>query len=403
MNQVTISAISTFINLLLTTTKFLAGIFTGSIALIAEAIHSGLDVFSSAITWFGTKSAQKPVDKEHPYGYYRAESIAGFVVVALLVISAGWILYEGITSLINPEPVSWSFWALIVMGASVIINEIMARIKFHYGNKFSSLALIADAQHSRADVVASLGVFVGLIIIKFFVNADAIIALLVGGYILWESWGLGKEVTDSLLDVANPELEKKIKDVVKEKGISVSEIKTRKIGSTNFAEIKINLDPRQKVNEVEKISSDLEKSLINKIPELRQITISVGSHDYSKTAVAPRFGGKFVTRRGFEPLGPSKRGKRTIIPVEKDEISERFGASEYLLIDKDKEGKILLREKIKNPYWGQDGGHGFKFAKAVSADVICAKNVGENARKNMQAYGIKLEIIPSGKKLKDIS
>ena len=172
MNTQKVSIISTIVNLAFTVLKLVLGFLINSAALIADAIHSGLDVFSSFVTFLGIKSSKKPVDEKYPYGYYRTESLAGFVVTILLAITAVWILYEGISRFFVDERVEFSIWAIILMIASVIINGVMANIKFHYGHKEQSLSMVADAEHSRADAISSLGVLIGLILVKFFVLAE---------------------------------------------------------------------------------------------------------------------------------------------------------------------------------------------------------------------------------------
>jgi len=277
MNQQVVAIIAVIVNILLTIGKIIFGILVGSAAILAEAIHSGLDIFSSFITFLGVRFSQKPSDEKHPYGHYRVESIAGLIVVILLIISAGWILYEGIDRLINPEPLSISIWALIFMGGSAVVNEIMARLKFYFGKKFSSIGLIADAKHSRADVVASLGVFVGLIFIKLWTNADAVVAILVGLYILWESAKLGHEVYDSLSDAADENSEKQIKNVLEGFPVKLSELKSRKIGPATFAEIDLRVDPETTAEKITSMRESIEKRLLSSVKDLKQVAITFES------------------------------------------------------------------------------------------------------------------------------
>lgn len=394
MTKETVSIISTLTNLVLVVLKLVFGFFTNSAALLAEGIHSGLDVFSSLIAYLGIKTAKKPVDEKHPYGYYKAESIAGFVVTLLLFASGLWILYEGGQRFFNKEMVYFSLAAIVLMVVSALVNEVMARLKFKIGQKTESLSLIADAEHSRADAISSLGVLLGLFLIKYFPLADAILAILIGLFIIKECSVLGKQATDSLLDVSNKGLEEKIKNICKKEGVEISEIKTRKIGSANFAEIKIRLDPRLKLDQASNISKAVENKLLDKLPELKYVVVAVESHEFAEGIIAPRFARRFNFRRGFEPVGPKKQGKRTIIPIENGQISEHFGAPEYLVIDQDEKGKILLKEIVKNPYFERGFGHGTKFAKAVSADKVIACHIGENAQRNLKAASIEIEIVP---------
>ena len=168
MNQEKVSLLSTIVNFLLAAAKLGAGILINSVALVADAIHSALDIFSSFITFLGIRVAKKPVDDKHPYGFYRAESLAGFIVTLFLFFSAVWIIWEGINRFLKLEAVTFSIWAIGLMVISIILNEVMARLKFYYGRKYESLSLVADAEHSRADVLSSLGVLMGLILVRYY-------------------------------------------------------------------------------------------------------------------------------------------------------------------------------------------------------------------------------------------
>lgn len=402
MSQEKVSLLSIVVNFLLALSKLAAGILINSVALIAEAIHSTLDIFSSFITFLGIKVAKKPVDEKHPYGFYRVESLAGLVVTLFLFFSALWIIWEGISRFLKAEAVTFSIWAIGLMIISMVLNEALARLKFHYGRKYESLSLVADAEHSRADVLSSLGVLIGLILVKYYIFADALIAILVGIYIIWESFKIGREITDSLLDVSNWEIEERIKKICSAHNIEIFEMKTRKIGGANFAELKINVPPRLRVNEVSKIIKNLEERLFRNIPELKYIIISIESHEMKRKTILPEFGLKICASEGLEEIGPKKIGKRIVLPLEKGEISRSFGVKEYLVLDRDESNKIFQKEIVKNPYFQKDAPHGARFVKAVSADKVLTKNIGPNAKKNLENFNIEIEIIPENKKIEEV-
>jgi len=399
MNQQTISLLAILVNLILTAGKIVLGLAFNLTALLAEGIHSGLDIFSSIVAFLGIKSAQKPVDKEHPYGHYRAESLASFVVVILLAGSAIWILYEGIIHLANPGQAIISIWVIILMAFSAIVNEIMARLKFNVGHKFSSPALIADGEHSQADVISSVGVLIGILLIKLWACADALVAILIGLYILWEAWRLGREITDSLLDVADPEIEIEIRKIIKDQDIEISELKTRKMGSATLADLKIKLVPRLKIEEATRLTDKLQNTLLSKIEKLKSINITVQSHEFQRGTLRTSGGGQLKYKRGFEPIELQKLGYRIIIPLA-DGVSSEFGAPNFLVIDKGKKGDVLRKVKIKNKYYENGAGHGVKFAKAISADEVWGAHIGQNAQNNLNAAKIKFKIL-SSEKLKE--
>ena len=381
--------------------KLFFGTLIGSVALIADGIHSSLDVISSFVTFLGLKTAKKPSDETHPYGYLKAESLAGFFVMILLAITGIWILYEAIQRFFGEELVVFSSYAILVVIVSILVTETLARLKFKYGRKFQSLALVADAEHSRADALSSVGVLIGLFLIKYFSLADAIIAIGIGGYIIFEAFQIGKEITDSLLDVANENVEEKIKKICESHKIEVSEIKTRKIGGFNFAEIKIKLAPKLKVEDVEKITKTLEERLLNNIKELKYVVISIEAYQIKESVILPKIGGKICDGETFEKIGPEKAGYRLVIPIKNEKISEKFGSTEYLIIDK-KDNNILLKQIIKNPYCQNESPHGARFVKAIRADKVLTRTIGENAKQNLENFDIEIEIISPEKKLEQI-
>ncbi len=402
MTKEKVSLISVCVNLVLAAAKLGVGFFVNSIALIADGLHSSLDIFSSFVTFLGIKISKRPVDERHPYGFYRVESLTGLFVALLLFTSAVWIIWEGIDCFLSPKPVYFSAWAIGLMVLSVVLNELMARLKFRYGRKYESLSLVADAEHSRADVLSSLGVLIGLFLVRYYAFADAIVAILIGLYIIWESFKVGREITDSLLDVSNKEIEERIRKICSAHKIEISGMKTRKIGGANFAELKINIDPKLRVNQVSKITKSLEDRLLRNIPELKYIIISIEPHDMKRETILSEFGPKICTTEGFEEVGPKKLGKRIIIPLEEGEISQSFGAKEYLVLDLGEDEKILQKEIVKNPYFKKGTPHGARFVKAVSADKVLTKGIGPNAKRNLESFGVEIEIIPGNKRLNDI-
>ncbi len=401
MNPQHVSILSVFCNLGLGASKLIFGSLIGSVALIADGVHSGLDVFSSFITLLGLRASRKPVDEAHPYGHWKAESIAGFLVAVLLAISGVWIIYEAITRFFGEKPVIFSLKAILVVVISILVTEFLARLKFYYGRKNKSLSLVADAEHSRADALGSIGVLAGLFLIRYFNLADALIALAIGGYILFEAFKIGREITDSLLDVRNKDVEERISKLCRAHRIEIADLKTRKIGAYNFAEIKIKLPPKLKVEQVQKITQTLEERLLSNIPEIKQIVVSIEAYQMARTVILPKFGRRIGELEGFEQIGPKKLGERIIVPIEKEEISKAFGTAQYLIIDK-KEGKILTKEIVKNPYFEKKLPHGARFAKAVRADQVFTPQIGPNAKQNLENFGIEVEIISPDKKIKEL-
>lgn len=293
-----IAGLSILANIFLAVGKIIVGLAAGSGAIFAEGLHSSMDIVSSAISFVGIKIAKKPVDKKHPYGYYKFEVIAGLAITIILFITGLFIVIEAVREIQNPSSVSIGYLALGVMLFSAVVNEIMARLKIHYGKKEDSLSLLSDGIHSRVDVFASLGVMVGLIFTRYWIYVDSIMALLVGLYIIKESFSLGKEAVDALLDVsAGEEIEDKIRKIAESKDIKINSLKTQKKGSAVSASLEISLPKDLKVEEATKISDGLRTRLLEAIGSLEYIDLDIKSHDVETGYFKPNIGKSFTWQR----------------------------------------------------------------------------------------------------------
>jgi len=291
INKESVSIISIVVNLLLAISKIVIGILSRSSGILADGIHSGMDIISSGVSYIGIRASKKPGDKEHPYGHYKSEVITGFIITVILFLTSLWIIYDAIQGFISPEIVNITTLSVGVMMGSAIVNEIMARIKIFYGKRADSASLIADGIHSKVDVLTSIGVLCGLILSTYWMQADSLAALLIGFYIMWQSIKLGRETTDSLLGVsAGPEVENEIKTTTKTLGITLSTLKTQKLGSQIFAEIGIEFNPKLKVHQASKISKELKNKLIKTIPNMKYVVIQADSHQVKEGSFKSGFG-----------------------------------------------------------------------------------------------------------------
>lgn len=297
-----VATISIFANVILAIGKLIAGFMAGSGAVFAEGLHSGMDILSSAISFVGIKISKKPVDEKHPYGHYKFEVLAGLLITIILFLTGLFIISESIREFKNPSHVNVGYLALGVMLASAIINEVMARLKIKYGKKENSVSLLSDGVHSRVDVFASLAVFVGLFLTDYWIYVDSVLALFVGLYIIKESFSLGKEAVDSLLDVsAGEETENEIRAIAGTEKIRIDSLKTQKKGSAVTANLEIELPSNLTVDEATKISNNLREKLIKKIERLQYVSIQITSHEletgFYKSGLGKGFGwqrkGKF--------------------------------------------------------------------------------------------------------------
>ncbi len=307
-----IAFLAIFANLFLAIGKVIVGIISKSASILADGINSATDVISSTISLIGIKWAEKPADERHPYGHAKAEVIAGFLITIIIFLSGGWIIIDAIKSFFLESTLQVNYLAFIIMGISAFVNAIMSQLKIHYGKKHNSVSLISDGLHSRIDLLVSLGIFISLFFIRYYPKIDSIIALLVGIYILIESFKLGSETTLSLMGAkADEETENKIKEILKKERIELVNLKTQSLGSKAFAEITIKLPAKLKVEEAETLTKKIEKKLISKIENLAYTTIQIKSHNtglgYYKPSIGKGFGWK---RHGkFKKEIPEAKGK----------------------------------------------------------------------------------------------
>ncbi len=293
-----VAIVAVVANIFLAGGKLIAGSLAGSGAVFAEGLHSGMDILSSAIGFFGIKISKKPVDQKHPYGHYKFEVLSGLIITIILFITGSFIVWEAVREFTDPSPVSVGYLALGVMLVSAVVNEAMARLKIHYGKKEGSMALLSDGVHSRVDVYSSLAILIGLLFTKYWIYTDSLLALLVGLYIIKESFSIGREAVDSLLDVsAGDEVEDEIRAIVSDQDIQMSSLKTQKKGSAVTADLEIDLPSDLNVQKANDISNGLRDELVDKIENLEYVSIQVKSHEMSADYYKPNFGRGFGWQR----------------------------------------------------------------------------------------------------------
>lgn len=237
---------------LLAALKLTVGIWTGSLGILSEAMHSGLDLVAAAITYFSVRLADKPADTEHPFGHGKVEHLSAFIETGLLIATCAWIVWEAIRRLffhtVHVEP---SLWAFGVMFISITIDTFRSRALFRVARKYNSQALEADALHFSTDVYSSTVVILGLILVyvseqrqvSWLRDADPAAALVVAGIIVYISLRLGKKTVDALVDAAPTGTSKLIEETVTRVSgvLSLDRIRIRESGSRLFVDLRLTL------------------------------------------------------------------------------------------------------------------------------------------------------------------
>ncbi|MGA5690998.1 cation diffusion facilitator family transporter [Cytobacillus pseudoceanisediminis] len=259
-------------NIILAAIKWGIGIYSGSKALVADAVHSASDVAGSFAVYLGLRAAKQPPDKDHPYGHGKAEMIAAIIVAVLLFlvgIEIGKSSFESFFSPIEP-PKAIAIAAVLV---SIIVKEAMFRYKYNLGKKLNSDALIVNAYEHRSDVYSSIAALIGIgcaIIggrmgIEWLEYADPVAGLIVSLMILQMAWRLGKESIHSTLDHVlheedTLEMRKTAESVDQVKRID--ELHAREHGHYVIVDIKISVDPNMTVEDGHRVGKEVKRKLL---------------------------------------------------------------------------------------------------------------------------------------------
>ena len=261
--------------------KGLAGFFGNSYALIADAIESTTDIFSSFLVMFGLKYANRPADKNHPYGHGRAEPLITFLVVGFLITSATIIAYESIKNIGTPHELP-KVWTLLILIPLIIWKEISFRLVMKKANETNSTSLKADAWHHRSDAITSIAALIGISIALFFgkgyETADDWAALFASGFILYNSYkifrpALGEIMDEHLYDDLVEDI-RKISLTV-DGIIATEKCFIRKSGMKYHVDLHATVDASTTVKNGHKIGHILKDTLRNDLPQLGHVLIHI--------------------------------------------------------------------------------------------------------------------------------
>ena len=268
-------------NTCLAIVKLFAGILGNSFALIADAIESTTDIFSSFLVLFGIKYSNKPPDDNHPYGHGRAEPLITFLVVGFLITSATIIAYESIKNIQIPHQLPKP-WTLIVLGIIILWKEYSFRLVMKRSKESNSSSLRADAWHHRSDAITSVAAFVGISIALILGNgyeaADDWAALFAAGFIIYNSYlifrpALGEIMDEHLYDDLIEDIRKVSSQV---SGIIGTEkCFIRKAGMKYHVDLHAIVDSNITVKEGHDLSHLLKDTLRKEIPELGHVLIHI--------------------------------------------------------------------------------------------------------------------------------
>lgn len=257
----------------LTAFKTIVGLSTGSLGILAEAAHSGLDLAAAAMTFFAVRFSARPPDRTHLYGHHKAENLSALLETLLLLATCAWIVREAVLRLqshrVEIEVTAWSF---IVMLVSIVIDVSRSRALARAARRYGSQALEADALHFQTDIWSSAVVILGLAAVKIgeafpslrvLENADAIAALGVSVLVIWVSVRLGRRTVDELLDTAPAGMEQNIREAVEVlPGVrNCHDIRVRRSGSVLFVDLHVLVDGGQTLAQAHALTETIEAAI----------------------------------------------------------------------------------------------------------------------------------------------
>ena len=255
----------------LTAFKIIVGVVTGSLGILAEAAHSGLDLVAAGLTFVAVRLSGRPADREHLYGHGKIENLSALAETLLLLLTCAWIVWEAVHRLrTHHTEIQVTVWSFVVMLTSIVVDISRSRLLSRAARKYHSQALEADALHFTTDVWSSSVVIVGLAAVKagdwwprllFLRNADAIAALGVSALVVWVSVRLGRRTLDALIDKAPEGMDQRIVAAVEGvEGVrNCHNVRMRYSGPILFIDLHVLVDGAQSLAHAHLLTETIEE------------------------------------------------------------------------------------------------------------------------------------------------
>ncbi len=261
----------------LTALKAVVGWTTGSLGILAEAAHSGLDLVAAVLTYFAVRVSGRPADAGHPYGHGKIENLSALAETVLLLITCVWIVREAVERLFFKHVhVEGSVWAFLVMALSIGVDYTRARVLMHAARKHRSQALEADALHFSTDIWSSVAVVAGLILVRlaqwlhvpWLELGDALAALGVCAVVVYVSLALGHRSITALIDGVPQNLRAQVARAVHVPGVAeVRRVRARQSGAESFVDVVLAVDRHATLEESHAVASRAELAVQELLPE----------------------------------------------------------------------------------------------------------------------------------------
>ena len=283
---------SIFASALLTLGKLVAGLLSGSLALISEAGHGLLDTGATILTYFAVRAADKPADDEHHYGHGKIEAVAALAETGLLMVLAAGVLYEGIHRLLTKDPghvdANWLTFGVLIV--SIIVDFVRWRSLNAIAKRTKSDALAADALHFSSDLVASTLVLMGLVATEYgFKQGDTLAAIGVALFIGIAGWKLGRRTIDTLVDAAPAGLSERLRQTVESIPgvVDIEVLRLRPAGAQVIGEISVAVPRTMPLEKVAHVKQAISEAVAQDMPEI-ELTVTANPRALDDESVLER-------------------------------------------------------------------------------------------------------------------
>jgi cation diffusion facilitator family transporter len=263
----------------LTTFKIIVGVATGSLGILAEAAHSGLDLVAALMTFFAVRISGRPADTRHLYGHGKVENLSALFETVLLLVTCVWIIWGAVHRLMAHKiEIEVTFWSFAVMVTSIVVDVSRSRMLYRAARKYNSDALEADALHFSTDIWSSAVVIVGLVCVKasewvvtwgFLRYADAVAAIVVALIVVHVSVKLGVRTTQSLVDAAPAGIEQRVIAAVEAvSGVTnCHNVRVRYSGPLPFVDVHVLVDGEQTLRAAHELTEQIEAAIQQVLPD----------------------------------------------------------------------------------------------------------------------------------------
>jgi cation diffusion facilitator family transporter len=256
--------------------ELVVALLTGSVALLSDALHNLSDVSTSVAVFVGFRASRKTATDGYPYGYERAEDVAGIAIAVVIWLSAVFAAYESVHKLVDHGDTRDVGWGIGAAAVGILGNQLVARYKLRVGTRINSATLLADAKHSWLDALSSAGAMVGLIAVVAGVPwADGVAGVVVTAFICHVGWEVTADVTRRLLDGVDPEVVHTAEVIAAQvPGVTHAHARARWTGRTLRVEVEGWLDADTSVAASDRIGQSVADRLAERLPEMRSFTWS---------------------------------------------------------------------------------------------------------------------------------